>query len=453
MDLEKIQLSEFLKPYACGCGRPHHTDLSRIEVSAGAIEALPRLVRELGHQKVFLLADQTTDRVAGRKVKAVLEAGDVPVKYYVIPQAEVVPDETAVGGVLMAFDRSCDLVVGVGSGTVNDTSRFLSWQAGIEYFIAATAPSMDGFASTVAPLITNNLKTTYECHVPQAIIADLNILKDAPMHMIAAGFGDILGKYTCLCDWKLSHIINGEYYCETVAQIMGLALRRTIDSKAGLMNRDIEAVRQLTEALILAGIAMSYVGNSRPASGCEHHMSHYWEMFFLFEGRKAVLHGTKVGIGTVAALTLYDHLKKESLDFEKIMGEPVPAMDGVWEGKIMKAFRQAGPEVILLEKRVHKNAPEARLKRVRACREHWAEIQAAMKALPAPGEVEALLKEVGGATRPQDVGLEPEAVHTSILYAKEVRDRYTMLQLLWDLNLIEDYADKVTKELCAGQTV
>ncbi len=77
----------------------------------------------------------------------------------------------------------------------------------LPYIIIATAPSVDGFASDCAPLIVKNMRVTYEAKVPNAIIGDITILKDAPMDMIAAGVGDILGKYTCLVDWKLANMI------------------------------------------------------------------------------------------------------------------------------------------------------------------------------------------------------------------------------------------------------
>ncbi len=449
MQIEAMRLSDFLKPFPCDCGKPHTTDLKNVEIGTGVLFKLPEILRELNHHKAFVLADQTTFEAAGRDVLAILEKSGFPFAFHLIPQPEVTPDETTLGSILMAYDRTCDVIVGVGSGTINDISRFLSYQAGLMYFIVGTAPSMDGFASSVAPMITNNLKTTYETHVPQAIIADLAILSKAPMNMIAAGFGDILGKYTCLADWKLSHIINGEYYCPTVAGIMNLALTRTIESRDGLKNRDMAAIQKLTEALILAGIAMSYVGNSRPASGCEHHLSHFWEMRFLFEGRKAVLHGTKVGIGEVAALKLHELLQKESIDFDKVKKTTVPLMDEAWEGKIRKAFQAAAPEVIALEKKTGKNAPEGRLKRIQAMEERWPEIQEVLASLPSSKAAEELLASVGGPIRPREVGLTEETVRESILYAKEVRNRYTVLQMLWDFGLLESYADKVTEELFA----
>ena len=128
------------------------------------------------------------------------------------------------------------------------------------------------------------------------------------MHLIAAGLGDTLGKYTCLLDWKLANMITGEYYCPEVVEMVRTALRTVRAQSEKVQTRDPEAVKAVTEALVLTGIAMSFVGNSRPASGCEHHCAHCWEMKALMEGRTPALHGTQVGVGTILALRLYHRL-------------------------------------------------------------------------------------------------------------------------------------------------
>lgn len=445
-DARHKELNDYLTPFICSCGKEHKTALRHIAIGKGTVEQVPDWINEKGYSKVFLLADETTHQVAGEMVQNLLEKANIPYQYYIIPQKEVVPEESVLGGILMHFHPNCDVVIGVGSGTINDISRFISFQTGKPYGIVATAPSMDGYASTVAPLITSNLKTTYEAQVPSAIFGDTLILQTAPENMIAAGFGDILGKYTCLCDWKLSAIVNDEYYCPVVNGMMEEALKRTIDCKDKIKEKDPEAMQDLMEALVLAGIAMSYAGNSRPASGCEHHLSHFWEMNFLFTGKKAILHGTKVGLGTILALTLYKKALKESFDFEVILKEAVLPMDAAWEKEIERAFDKAAPEIIALEKKVHKNAPEKRNVRVKAYESHRDEIQALIEKLPSPQEIAALLKEVGGVTRPQEIGLERQVVVDSILYAKEVRDRYTFLQYLWDTNKLAAYAEEVAKE-------
>lgn len=122
------------------------------------------------------------------------------------------------------------MIIGVGSGTINDLCRFISYKMNLDYYIVGTAPSMDGYASNVSPLIIKHLKTTYEAHTAKVIIGDLDILAQAPLSMIAAGAGDILGKYVCLTDWQLAHIMNGEYYCPEMADMVRESIQKVVDN-------------------------------------------------------------------------------------------------------------------------------------------------------------------------------------------------------------------------------
>lgn len=429
----------------CTCGRTHSVQIDTVEINAGALKKVPTILRRDGYMRPFLIADQKTYEVAGKQLVAYLEEEGINYSVFVFEDQELIPNEQAVGKLLLNFNTKCDLVIGIGSGTINDLSRFFSHQVGLHYYIVATAPSMDGYASTVAPLIRNNLKTTFECQMPQAIIADLEIISRAPQDMIAAGFGDVIGKYTCLADWKLSALINGEYYCETAAGMTLDSLRRTIDLKEGIANGDFEAIGELMEALVLAGIAMSYVGNSRPASGSEHHLSHFWEMRFIFEGKSPVLHGTKVGIATVLVARLYQYLKEENLDVVAIEKITRPNMDD-WKDEMSRVFMEAASEVIFLEEKVGKNSASGHQARIDAMAKNWKDIEGVLNTVPEPQVIISLLNSVQAPVFASQVGISEELIQEAILYAKEIRPRYTILQLLWDLDVLSTYATRIVKE-------
>ncbi len=428
----------------CGCGRIHQTALKRAEISGGAIEKLPGLVRKLGHSRVFVISDANTWPVLGKKAETVLKDAGIPCGGVVLP-GDVLADEEGVGRVLLHFDRDSDLILAVGTGTVNDIGKLVSYRLRLPYFIVATAPSMDGFVSNVAAMTADRMKTTYPAHVPEAVIADLDVLSQAPMAMIAAGLGDILGKYTALCDWRISHIINGEYECPEIAGMMEEAIRQAADSADGLLARDPEAVSGLMEALILSGIAMSFALISRPASGSEHHISHFWEMRFLAEGRRPVLHGTKVGVGTILSLGLYQRLLAQSVDFQWAREHAASFDKKAWEAAVRKGFGPAAEGVLELEKTARKNDAALHGERIRRIQEHWPELTEVMQRLPDADRVRSLLQKMGAAVSPADLGIDGELTREAILLAKEVRDRYTVLQLLWDLGLLERYAAELAE--------
>ena len=306
--------------------------------------------------------------------------------------------------------------------------------------VCATAPSMDGFASVGAALITNHVKTTYDAHVPVAIIGDTEVLSQAPMEMIVAGLGDILGKYTCLMDWKMAHLIEGEYYCEKIADMVRQAVTVVAEQSSRIKDRNPEAVKAITEALVLTGVAMSFVGNSRPASGSEHHLSHYWEMQFQMEGKKPVLHGIKVGVGLLTVLNMYRRLAQEKVDFSALK-EPEFDKDA-WKAKVCECYKDAAEGILALEEECGKNSQEKRLKRLERLEEVWPELVSLIsEELPDLEEMRQMLEEPGAPVTPQQIGISMKQVKDGIILAKEVRNRFTILQILWDLGLLEQYAD------------
>lgn len=426
----------------CECGRSHFAAINTVEISEGALDQVPAIVRNDGFKKPFIIADRNTYAIAGKVLLKRLARAGIPYSVFVFEQPRLSPNEQAIGSLLMHFDSTCDLIIGVGSGTINDISRFFSYRLGLQYYIVATAPSMDGYASTVAPLIKNNLKTTFECHVAQAIIADLDILAQAPKEMVAAGFGDVIGKYTCLADWKLSAIINGEYYCDKVVEITRQSLARTIGLRDGIANGDRKAIGELMETLILSGIAMSYVGNSRPASGSEHHLAHFWETRLLLESKQPVLHGAMVGISTILILKLYHYLLEENLSPTVLAGVTPPINDN-WASDIEKVYLEAAPEVLLLEEKEQKNDPKRHQERLKSIIEHWDEILETLRSVPSPDLAVEILATVHAPTDPAQVGIEPQLVYEALLFGKEIRPRYTILQLLWDINLLSIFAEKI----------
>lgn len=441
------QFGEYLNtPISCACGRTHYAAIKTVEISGGALGKVTGLLKRDGYKKPFVVADQNTLAVAGEKLLKAFDGEEIPYSTLIFNQSILSPNEEALGTLLMNFDPSCDIIVAVGSGTINDLSRFFSYQLGLPYYIVATAPSMDGYASTVAPLIKNDLKTTFECHVAEAIIGDLDILAKAPKEMIAAGFGDVVGKYTCLADWKLSAIINNEYYCERVVELTKQSIERTVHAQEGLSRGDKEAVKELMEALVLSGIAMTYVGNSRPASGSEHHIAHFWEMRFLWEGRKPLLHGTKVGISAVLVLKIMEKLLAEDLKAEDLKDISAPDMS-LWEDAVQDIFSKGAPEILALEAIAKKNDPDLRKERLERIISHWDDIVEVLRSVPKPELAADLLANLGAPVEPGEAAIEPQLVYDAILLAKEIRARYTVLQLLWDLDLLAAFANEMVPGL------
>lgn len=430
--------SEYLnREIICDCGAVHQCGIDAIVIGGGALKKLPQLIGGRC-RNICMVADRNTYEAAGKRVDAILRSAQIPCAKIVFPDKELIPDERALGVILSEIPRGTDLILSVGSGTLNDLCKFVSYQFGIDYFAVATAPSMDGYASNVAPLIIKDTKTTYEVGRPKAIIGDTDILAQAPAEMIRAGIGDMLGKYVCLADWKLAHIVTGEYYCDFVENMM----RESVDMVRGAAKRalrgDGEAVAEVMEGLVLSGITMSYVGNSRPASGSEHHLSHFWEMMLLQQKEHDPLHGLKVAVGTVISLELYKQLRNNQESFWK---NESAYSEEKWETEIKRIYGPAAREVIRLEHSVQKNAGAKVAERRKAIAANRDRILAVARSLPSAEEMIGILKEIGAPYLPHEIGVDEQMVWNSIVYAKELRNRYGLLQLLFDMGEAEAMAD------------
>ncbi|MGB4659171.1 MAG: sn-glycerol-1-phosphate dehydrogenase [Mobilitalea sp.] len=441
---EQFSITDYLsKTYSCSCGKEHSVPIQQILIEDDAILQVPKLIYELGYKKPFFIYDSTTFSIAGLKIEDLMTSSNLSFGKYIIPCAEPTPDEAALGELLIHLDQSCDLIVAVGTGTINDLCRFLSYKLQLPYMIIATAPSMDGFASNVAPLIVNHMKTTYEAQIPLAILGDTTILKDAPMKMIAAGIGDILGKYTCLCDWKIAHIINDEYHCDAIVTMVNQSLQTVVDNIDVAKSRNPSGVKSIMEALVLSGIAMSYAGNSRPASGSEHHLSHYWEMMFLFDGKQPILHGTKVGIGTIAVLKAYELLMARNINFEKARNHATSYSKEHWNTSIESAYKEAATAVIALENEIGKNNPANVLPRLNRLEESWSSLKQIVADLPSSDSIRHILLSLDAPASPMSVGIDKTTFMNSFLYAKDLRNRFGLLQILSDLGLTEEISEEV----------
>lgn len=439
MNHKTFQVNDYLKKeIKCTCGRNHRADIEEVLIENQAIQKLPSILKKFSYHKVMLVADTNTWDVAGKYVEEILIEDCIEVIKHVFDDQHLVPNEKAVGSLIDSFLPSCDVIIAIGSGTINDLCKYVSFRLNCEYFFVATAPSMDGFASTGAALIINDLKTSYTTHSPQVIIADTKILAEAPRMMIAAGVADIIGKYTCLCDWKISQLINDEYYCPMIVDMVESSVKKVIDNIKGVENCNEQAIANVTEALIITGIAMSYVGNSRPASGSEHHLSHFWEMQFLFDHREAVLHGIKVGIGCTIITRLYYQLSKMKINWDVAISRMDDFNYNEWEKLIEQTYREAAPGVIALEKEAMKNDAKMHETRIQVIKEKWSSIQDHIqKTLPTERTICNILESIGGYTKPKQVGINQKTIADSIRVAKESRNRYTVLQLIWDLNVVE----------------
>lgn len=438
-DVKTMRLEQLLKmgAFSCDCGKVHKCGTKRVILESGAIKKLPALLQECGAKKPFLLSGNASFAAAGAQVCSVLENTKIPYSRYVFPRSPVLPTEQSVGSAVMHFDTSCDCIVGIGSGVINDIGKILAHISGKPYIIVGTAPSMDGYASDSSSMERDGLKVSLPSTPAWAIVGDLDILCNAPMHMIRAGVGDMVAKYVSLCEWNIARILIGEYYCPVVAQMIGSTLERCVKFEKGLLNREPEAVKAIMEGMILTGIAMSYAGVTRPASGVEHYFSHIWDMRGLAFGTKTDLHGIQCGIGTLLTLKIYDYMRTIRPNKEKALAAAAAFDREAWYDQMRRFIGEGAEAMIRVGEQEGKYDLKSHEKRLSVIIDKWDEILAEIKKLPTYEQLHTFMTNVGAPTTPEGFGVTREQVRETFTMTKDIRDKYVASRLLWDIGELE----------------
>ncbi len=429
----------------CDCGRIHYAPIKAINISKGALKSLPDYVAKYGYTKPYILCDKITYDVAGRQCEELLiKAGFQP---NVLIIRHLGFDEATLGEIVLNKPDDCDLMIGVGTGSITDMLRFSSFKLGLPCFTVATGAPMDGFSASVGIMNVNNLKATMPAHSTEVIIGDTDVLKSAPYRMTIAGFADLIGKLNALNDWHLGVMINGDHYCKKIDELVTAYVDEILGKVEEIKARDPEAIGDVMNALLLTGATISLYGSSRPISGAEHHMSHYWEVLGEQRGKQFAMHGEQVAVGTVMALTVVEELSSLKPDFQKARDAAKSFDYDAWEANIRRTYGNAADAIIDLEKCSGKNDREHWLKRLDTIETNWAEIQDMLKNVYPAQKLRALLKDLGCPCDPKDIGITKSILKDTFMVCKETRNRYTIYQLAWDLGVMDEISDRIIDNL------
>lgn len=414
-----MDINKLLGGVHCACGRVHTCSIQYVYIEKNAVERLKEICCE--HRSVLLVADENTFAAAGEKTVAALSGKQI--KKVIFPGDEIlVPNEAAIEKVTESLE-GIDLIVGIGSGVIQDLCKYVSFYNSVPYIIVATAPSMDGYASSGAAMITGGMKVTYPAGLPMAIVADTEVLANAPLDMIKAGYGDIIGKFSALNDWKLSHCVNDEYFCQYIYDMTYEQINRTLALAQGVLKREEDSIKTLMEALVIIGIMMSFAGSSRPASGSEHHLSHFFEITGIIDGKAYFPHGIDVAYSTVITAALR----------EKILANPFPQRiyrpeKKQHETRMKQIYKEVARGCMELQERVGDYAKD----RMPVYLQKEARIREILSEMPSAAEIEQMLSLVELDMQAFYSLYGKEKIRDAVLYAKDLKDRYSVLWVNYD---------------------
>ena len=417
----ELDISSFCsREIPCSCGRRHFCPIREVIVERGALSRLPELTAGYGH--ILLAADTNTWTVCGDAVTSIL-GSCVQAKLVFSRKGQLVPDERAVEELDGMVTADTDLILGIGSGVINDLCKYVSWKRELDCGIIATAPSMDGYASSGAAMIVGGMKVTYTAHPPCFILADVDIVKNAPLDMIRAGYGDIIGKYSSLNDWRLSRLMRGEYFCPEIHDLVFAVTNNVRDLAERIAERDDEAIAYLTKALILIGITLSLVGSTRPGSGSEHHLSHFFEITSLLEDKPHFCHGIDVAYAAVVTAELRERIA--ALKKPEFCTEPETDRVAAWQ----RIYGRIAGEVRDLQAKAGSYLRDM----TDAYCENWDDVKAILADCPTADACRTMLTRAGYPLDAFEEMYGRQKIRDAVFYGKDLKDRYSVLWLYYEL--------------------
>lgn len=401
-----------------------------IYVGKDAISQFLAYVAARNLKRFALVADTNTYRALGERVETALRSKGYDLTSIVLEGDHIHADEHQLVRVFIQAPLGDCVFIAVGSGTITDITRFASHRTGRPFIAMPTAPSVDGFTSIGAPIILAGVKTTILCQPPMAVFADLDTLTHAPQRLIAAGFGDMIGKITSLADWKLGSILWDEPYDAVIAGRSQAAIDSVEKFADSIGQRSEEGVRALMDALIESGLCMLDFGTSRPASGAEHHASHYWEMKRLKEGRETPLHGAQVGYALTLVAEQYARIRSLSRAemLHRLEAAALPARDD--EIAAIRAGYGEMADDIAKEHGAFLDLTEDEFDRLKhRIADNWDAVQAIAAHVPPPAVIIAALEKAGAPATWSALQLDADEVQPGFQYGHYLRNRFTVLKL------------------------
>jgi glycerol-1-phosphate dehydrogenase [NAD(P)+] len=427
----------------------HATETRAFELGSGALQRVPKVLEDLGISgKIVLVADENTYAAAGERLEEILHregfatTGPVVFSGHPVLHAEY----KHIVDLVKRLESMDAFPIAVGSGTINDLVKRSVWEIGRRYLSVGTAVSMDGYTSAGAAIVKDGFKQTLECSAPLGIIGDLDVLSTAPPKMTAAGYGDLFAKIVAGADWILADEIGVDPIDSLAWEMVQEDLRSWLAKPEACAEGDPESIALLYTGLSLTGFAMQAIHKSRPASGAEHQLSHIWEMEGLETDGVPVSHGLKVAIGSLASCALFElfmDFDLASFDVEKRL-----AAWPSWEERETEISALSGDASYSVQmkaeskkKYIDRDRLRSRFERLLA---RWEEVRLRLRGqLYAYDEMREMLVRAGCSVCPEDIGLTRERAVRTILLAQMMRERYTVLDLAYELGLLEEWKERI----------
>ena len=399
--------------------------------------------RNFPGRDALVVADLNTWAVAGAAVQESLQAAGVVIREPFVFDEE---DLFAEWGYLQRLQEYLAgteaIAVAVGSGVINDLSKYASHLLGRKYMCVGTAASMDGYTAYGASISKDGNKQTFDCPAPYCFVMDPEIAAAAPKELAASGYADLIAKIPAGADWMLADVMGAERLDPFSWSLVQDGLKESLSQPAAVHAGDVKMTQLLSEGLLMSGFAMQALMSSRPASGTEHQFSHFWDMENLCTpDGKHVSHGFKVGIGTIASTLSLELLLEQ--DLSKLdAGAVAKAVWKPWEEMEADIRRKCEGRPGLLSRCLKESRdkfvdrPQLE-QRLNALRQAWPELSGKLRAQIIPsGQVRENLRLVGAPYEPEMIGISRQRLRSTLSFIPYMRSRITNIDVICYLGLM-----------------
>jgi len=395
----------------CQCGREHELRTKLVVCEYGALKNFDKYMADCGLSGFrTVIYDTNTYNLPS--------ITHVPADQEIVLEAKGLHSEKGlIENMMTMLERTPDYIVVVGGGTLMDFGRYSAWKLGIPFVAIPTIVSSDGFTADICSIIIDGQKKSIPMQAADAVICDMDVVSGAPMFLSIAGVQDIMAKYVSIADWKIAHLVSGEYFCPMVCDMAQEALDIMVRCANELAEGKAPDFEAMAYTQMLSGLTMQILSNSRAASGAEHLVAHLVEMKPRGFENAHGMHGECVGIGTIMCASAYHKLAEK----ETIEVKPFEPIDEQW---VRDVFGDLADGIIKEnENDVLKTFDPENIK------EKWPQIREIIATIPKAEELIELYTKIGAKHSLEELGIDESVREEFLDISSAIRNRLTLARM------------------------
>ncbi|MHA1804862.1 MAG: iron-containing alcohol dehydrogenase [Promethearchaeota archaeon] len=199
-------------------------------------------------------------------------------------------------------------IVGIGGGSACDTAKFITWKFNQEHklnlplILIPSIISVDAFlCSSIAVRIGGKVRYIGKS-LPQEIIIDHDLIKQAPKNLNRAGVSDTISIVSALGDWIIARDEIHEKFDPNIFNEAKHIVNELMKSREEIREVSKEGIEALVKGFYREVSLCEQWGNARPEEGSEHFLAYCLESIT----GAHYIHGQLIGLNILISLFLQE---------------------------------------------------------------------------------------------------------------------------------------------------